>query len=449
MLLTTARRGAGKLPLLARGAAGRPRLARALSTTDGEGEGSAASSSSSSGRTRVGEFRSDTFTKPTPSMYIAMLDAEVGDDVYGEDPSVRGLERTAAGLLDKEAALFVPSATMANLVSVGAWCRRGDGLILGDESHIFYYEQGGASWLMGAVLHTLPNQADGTLRLTGKGSVRDAIEARAASKTDPHYASHGLVAIENTHNRCGGAVLPPAYVDDLGALCKENRLPLHVDGSRLFNAAAALGVPASRLVRGADSVTVCLSKGVGAPVGAVVVGSAEMVERARRLRKAVGGGMRQAGLLAAAGIVGLKEIVPKLASDHARAKSLARGLAAVPGVQIDVSRVQTNIMYFDLDAASLDVAHLRAKCAAAAAAGKAPLTVRIAGTELTVRVEDVVTPSMTTSGAFAALIATTHACKIGAYGDRRLRAVTHHQVSDGDVDRLIEGAQAASELLRK
>ena len=393
---------------------------------------------------RVGEFRSDTFTKPTPAMYMAMMDAAVGDDVYGEDPTVTGLERTAAGLLEKEAAVFVPTATMANLLAVGAHCARGEGVVLGDESHIFYYEQGGASGHMGAVFHTLPNLADGTLALAGgRGSVRHALESRAAWLGDVHLSRIGCVAIENTHNRMGGRILSPAYVDDLAALCAEfsggagagaGGVRVHCDGARLLNAAAASGHSAARLARGAESVSICLSKGLGAPLGALLVGGAETVRRARRLRKAVGGGMRQAGVIAAAGLVGLKEHAPLLAADHRRARAVYRGLASVPGVQVEAAPPETNILWFDLDPAVLDARRLDA---AAERELRAAVPRFAAG------------PPLTTAAAFAALVERSHRCKVATYGDARLRAVLHHQVSDDDVERLVEGARAAARALSK
>lgn len=391
---------------------------------------------------RVADFRSDTVTKPTAQMTIAMIDAQVGDDVYGEDPTVNELQSYTARLLGKEAALFVPSCTMANLLAVGSWIQRGDEVILGDESHIFYYEQGGVSWLMGGVFHTVPNAPNGELPLTGPRSVTAAIDSRGGGK-DPHYARPGLVAIEQTHNRCGGAVLSLGYLEELSALCKKHSLPLHMDGARLFNAAAVLGVPVSRVVAGCDSVSVCLSKGLGAPVGALVVGSRDMVARARRLRKAVGGGMRQAGVIAASGMVGLKEHVAKLPADHARAKSLARGLAAVPGVLLDPKAVPTNIVFFSLDTARLNVKHWAARVAAATAAGKKVEDPRTTGTDLT----HVVPATATTAEAFAALLHKCGAARIGAYGDSRLRAVTHHQVTDEDVEKFLDGAAVAASLL--
>jgi len=298
-------------------------------------------------------------------MYMAMMDAAVGDDVYSEDPTVTGLERTAAGMLDKEAAVFVPTATMANLLATGAHCARGETVVAGDESHLLFYEQGGASGHMGVAFSIIPNRADGTLALGGgRGSVRYALESRAAWRSDVHLSRVGCVAIENTHNRMGGKILSPGYVDDLAAVCAElgggGGVAVHCDGARLLNAAAASGHSAARLARGCDSVSICLSKGLGAPLGALLVGSAETVRRARRLRKAVGGGMRQAGVIAAAGLVGLKEHMPLLAADHARTRALWRGLAGVRGVLVDAAAPETNICYFDLDPAVLDARRLGA-----------------------------------------------------------------------------------------
>ncbi len=392
---------------------------------------------------RVADFRSDTVTKPTAQMTISMIDAQVGDDVYGEDPTVNELQRYCAKLCGKEAALFVPSCTMANLLSIGAWIQRGDEIILGDESHIFYYEQGGASALLGGVFHTLPNNDDGTLPLTGRRSVTSVLESRGGGK-DPHFARPGMVAIENTHNRCGGTVLQLDYIKQLSQICKDAKLPLHMDGARVFNAAAYLGVPIAKVVADVDSVSVCLSKGLGAPIGALVVGPKDFIARARRLRKVVGGGMRQAGVIAAAGMVGLKEHAGKLGADHAKAKSLARGLAAIPGVVIDPKKVPTNIAFFDLDRSKLSVKHWQARVAAASAASSRVVTGANGKLEIPV---DAVSETATTAEAFAALVLRCGQAKIGAYGDSRLRAVTHHQVSDDDVERLLEGATNAAFLL--
>lgn len=286
------------------------------------------------------DLRSDTVTRPTPAMRRAMAEAAVGDDVYGEDPTVNALEAHVAALLGKEAAVFVPSGTMGNLVSLLSHCQRGDEIILGDQAHIFLYEQGSAAAVGGIQPHTLPNQPDGALDLDQvAASIRDDNE---------HYSITRLIALENTQNRCGGRVLRPAYVDAIGALAQTHGLKLHVDGARLWNAAVALGAPPSRLVEPADSVSVCFSKGLGAPVGSAVAGPAAFVKRARRMRKQVGGGMRQAGILAAACVVALDTMVERLAEDHANAARLARGLAAIDGIGLDPAAVETNIVYFDL-----------------------------------------------------------------------------------------------------
>ncbi|AOU99312.1 threonine aldolase [Acidihalobacter yilgarnensis] len=294
------------------------------------------------------DLRSDTLTQPTEAMREAMARAEVGDDVYGEDPTVNALETLAAERLGKAAALFVPSGTLGNLISVLVHCGRGDEMILGADAHIFYYEQGGAAAFGGVQPRTLPNEVDGTLDLAH-------VEAAIREDND-HYPVTRLLALENTHNRCGGRVLGMDYMDAAAELAHARGLRLHVDGARIWNAAVALGVSPARLLAGADSVSACLSKGLSAPVGSVVAGDADFVRRARRLRKALGGGMRQAGVIAAAGIVALEEMVERLADDHANARRLAEGLAALDGVRIASSTVQTNLVYFDLTRPSPDAA---------------------------------------------------------------------------------------------
>jgi threonine aldolase len=294
---------------------------------------------------RVIDLRSDTVTKPTAAMRAAMEAAEVGDDVYGEDPTVNRLEAMVAEMLGMEAAVFVASGTMGNLISVLSHCGRGDEMILGDYAHIFRAEQGGGAALGGVHPHTVRNQADGTLDLK---DVAAAIRAY-----DPHNPITRLICLENTQNFCGGRPLPAEYMDAAGELAHERGLKLHVDGARLWNAAVALNVSPARLVKAADSVSVCLSKGLGAPVGSVVAGSAEFIEKARRNRKVVGGAMRQAGVLAAAGIVAVTEMVERLADDHANAKRLAEGLAQIDGIEIDPSTVETNIVFFVLTQAEM------------------------------------------------------------------------------------------------
>ncbi len=287
---------------------------------------------------RLVDLRSDTITKPTPAMRRAMAEAEVGDDVFGEDPTVNRLEEMAAERLGKEAGLFVVSGTMGNLVSLLAQCGRGDEVILGDQAHTFYYEQGGIAALGGIHPRPLPNQPDGTLDL-------DQIEA-AIRPDNVHFPRTRLIALENTHNRCFGSPLSVEYMRAVGALARRHGLKVHVDGARLFNAAVALGVEARELVADADSVTFCLSKGLAAPVGSIVCGTRAFIAEARRARKVLGGGMRQAGVLAAAGIVALTEMVDRLAEDHANARRLAEGLADMEGISIELDRVKTNILYF-------------------------------------------------------------------------------------------------------
>ena len=301
------------------------------------------------------DLRSDTVTRPTLAMREAMARAPVGDDVYGEDPTVNELERLAAERLGMDAALFVPSGTMGNLIAVLAHCARGDEMILGADAHIFYYEQGGAAALGGVQSRTLPNQADGTLDL-------DAVVA-AIRPDNVHYPVSRLLALENTHNRCGGRVLPVEYLDEAATLAQTHGLKLHVDGARIWNAAVALGVPAARLLRGVDSVSACLSKGLAAPVGSVLAGDADFIRRARRLRKAVGGGMRQAGVVAAAGIVALDAMTERLAEDHANARLLAEGLADLDGLALDVDAVQTNLVYFRLEDGAVDAPTMSAALA--------------------------------------------------------------------------------------
>jgi threonine aldolase len=287
---------------------------------------------------KVIDLRSDTITQPTSAMREAIASANVGDDVYGEDPTVNRLEMMAAERLGKEAAVLVTSGTQGNLAALLAHCQRGDEVILGDKSHTFLYEQGGMAALGGIMPHTLPNQPDGTLRLD---DIEGAIRAE-----NPHFPRTRLICLENTHNVCNGSPLTTAYTADVAEIARAHGLRVHVDGARLFNAAAALDVEVADLVRDVDSVTFCLSKGLCAPVGSVLCGDAAFIAEARRARKVLGGGMRQAGFIAAAGIVALEQIAPRLAEDHARAQRLAEGLAAIDG--IEVSPVHTNIVYFRL-----------------------------------------------------------------------------------------------------
>ncbi|MBU0512157.1 MAG: low-specificity L-threonine aldolase [Chloroflexi bacterium] len=337
------------------------------------------------------DLRSDTVTHPTPAMREAMAKAKVGDDVYGEDPTVNRLQEMSAAILGKEAGLFVPSGTMGNLAAVLAHCGRGDEVILGHLAHTFLYEAGGIAALGGVHPHTIPNQPDGTLVLD---------DIRAAIRPDnPHMPITRLITLENTHNRCGGATLSVEYTQAVGDLARRHGLSLHLDGARIFDAAAALGVEAAELTAPADSVTFCLSKGLCAPVGSVLCGSAEFIARAHRMRKQLGGGMRQAGILAAAGIVALEEIVPRLGEDHARARHLACGLAAIPGVILDPESPRTNMVYLTLgESIPLDAAQVASRL-----------------WEMGIRV--------------------------GAVGERRFRLVTHYWIDDAAIDKTVSAFQ--------
>ena len=286
------------------------------------------------------DLRSDTVTQPTPAMREAMAKADVGDDVYGEDSTVNQLQEMAAEMLGKEAGLFLPSGTMGNLISVLAHCGRGDEVILGNQAHIFRYEAGGISALGGVHSHQIPNQKDGTLLLE---DIEEAIRW-----DDPHEPITRLIALENTQNKCGGIVLPQEYLDKVGDFAKERGLAFHLDGARLFNAAAASTSSAKELASPFDSLTFCLSKGLSAPVGSVLCGSKEFITKAHRLRKQLGGGMRQAGILAAAGIVALEDMVDRLGEDHLQARKLAKGLAGVSGLVLDEGTPYTNMIFMSL-----------------------------------------------------------------------------------------------------
>jgi threonine aldolase len=337
------------------------------------------------------DLRSDTVTKPTPAMRRAMAEAVVGDDVYGEDPTVNHLQELAANILGKEAALFVASGTMGNLSCILAHCGRGDEMIVGDQAHIFHYEQGGSAALGGVHPRPLANLANGSLDL-------DQVES-AIRPDDAHAPVTRLIAVENTQNRCGGRVLTVEYMDAIGELAHRHSLLLHVDGARLWNAAVALGVPPARLVQHADSVTCCLSKGLAAPVGSVVAGSKAFIRKVHRARKALGGAMRQAGVIAAAGIVALDEMIERVAEDHANARLLAGELAKMDGIELDPTTIQTNIVYFGLQAGKLTPAQL--------------------------------------SGGLA-----EQGVLINPVGGLRLRAVTHYHISASDIERTLEAVES-------
>ncbi len=284
------------------------------------------------------DLRSDTVSHPTDEMREAMARAEVGDDVYHDDPTVNQLEADAAALLGKEAAVFVTSGTQGNLCALLAHCQRGESIIIGDTSHIFRYEQGGMAQLGGILPHTLPVQADGTMRLC---DLENAI-----NPDDEHKPVTRLVALENTHNMAGGVPISAAYTAEVADFARRNNLILHIDGARIFNAAAAFDVDVKSLVAGADSVTFCLSKGLCAPAGSILVGSKDFIRRARRARKVLGGSLRQAGVLAAAGLIALHKMRHRLAEDHRNAQLLAEGMSEIPGVALKSQN--TNFVFFAL-----------------------------------------------------------------------------------------------------
>ncbi|MCP4577352.1 MAG: low-specificity L-threonine aldolase [Deltaproteobacteria bacterium] len=332
------------------------------------------------------DLRSDTITLPTPAMRKAMAAAEVGDDVFGEDPTVRKLEALAAQRMGKEAALMVASGTMGNLVCQMAHCGRGDEMILGDKSHIFYYEQGGSAAVGGIHPRVVTNQPDGTLL------PEDILSAIRID--DVHFPVTRLIVLENTHNLCNGSPLPLSYMKQVREIAHGNGLKLHVDGARIFNAAVALGVSPADLSRPADSISFCLSKGLAAPVGSVVCGSEAFIARAHRIRKVLGGGMRQAGIIASAGIVALEQMVERLIEDHDNARHLAEGLVDVEGLSLgDPEKVRTNIVYMDL-------------------------TSGISSQEAVRKLEKA-------------------GVRVLSAGPHRLRAVTHYRITASDVDKTL------------
>jgi threonine aldolase len=334
------------------------------------------------------DFRSDTVTQPTPEMREAMARAEVGDDVFGDDPTVNRLQELAAEKMGKQDALFVPSGTMGNLAAILSHCQRGDEVIIGQRNHSYQHEAGGLSVVGGISSYQLKNQPDGSLL---PEDVEDAIRP-----DDPHDAITRLVCLENTHNNCGGTVQSPEYTRQVSRLAHNNGLKVHLDGARLFNAAAALGVPARELAEPVDSVTFCLSKGLCAPVGSVLCGDREFIRKAKRARKLLGGGMRQAGILAAAGIIALEKMVDRLAEDHERARKLADGLRQNDCILLDPGTPATNMIFFDL-------------------APHAKLSAR----QICDRLKPdgiLVTPS----------------------GERRFRLVTHYWIDDAAVDKVVD-----------
>ncbi|MDG1848029.1 MAG: low-specificity L-threonine aldolase [Candidatus Marinimicrobia bacterium] len=287
------------------------------------------------------DLRSDTVTLPTKEMREAILNAELGDDVFQEDPTINNLEKLAAKKFNKEAAIFLPSGTMANLVAVLTHCNRGDEVILGDQSHTFLYEAGGISSFGGVHSRQLKNHNDGTIHLN---DIKNAIR-----KKDVHFPPSRLICLENTHNRCFGMPLETNYVNEVVDIAKNNDMSVHVDGARIFNAAVATGSTVADLTKNVDSVSFCLSKGLSAPSGSLLCGDKNFIHRARFNRKALGGGMRQAGILAAAGVVAIDIMSAKIIEDHRNAKALAVGIAKIDGIIIETEKIKTNIIYFKLN----------------------------------------------------------------------------------------------------
>jgi threonine aldolase len=343
------------------------------------------------------DLRSDTVTQPTPAMREAMARAELGDDVYGEDPTVNRLERMAAEIVGMEAALFVPSGTMGNLAAMLTHCARGTKAFLGAQAHTYVYEAGGASALGGIVMTPIRNTDHGELDL-------DELREELERPPDAHFAQAGLVALENTHNLCAGAAVELSHMAAVADLARAHGLPVHLDGARIFNAALALETTPRDIAATADSVSFCLSKGLACPVGSLLCGSREFIGRARRMRKLLGGGMRQAGVIAVAGIVALETMIDRLVEDHLNARALAEGLGLVAGLNVRPVKRRTNMVVFEVD-------------------GGAPVAARFAA-------------GMKERGVIA-----------NVRGPSSFRAVTHHGISRRDIDRVVAAAaEAAGEV---
>lgn len=291
------------------------------------------------------DLRSDTVTTPTDKMRDAIRGAEVGDDVYQEDPTINRLEKLAADLLGKESALFVISGTQGNQIAVLSHTQRGDEVILEEHSHIFYYETGGLAAISGVQANTIKGH-------NGQMPISDISQAIRAY--DIHHPRTGLICLENTHAYSGGRVLPLSYMEELYGLSRKHEIPVHLDGARIFNAAIRLGVHAKEIAKYTDSVQFCLSKGLSAPIGSILVGTKEFIDEARKWRKMLGGGTRQAGIIGAAGIIALEEMVDRLQDDHLHAESLAEGLSIIEGIDVDVEAAETNIVMVSVKKLGID-----------------------------------------------------------------------------------------------
>ncbi|MCA9976659.1 MAG: low-specificity L-threonine aldolase [Anaerolineales bacterium] len=335
------------------------------------------------------DFRSDTVTWPTPAMRQAMANAAVGDDVYGEDPTVIQLESLAAAKTGKEAGLFVASGTMGNLIAILSHATRGEEAICGEDAHTYLWEAGGMASLGGVVPHPLPTDAIGRMDLA-------QIEASVRSD-NPHLPQSRLILVENSYGDKHGYPIPPDYFAAVRKIADRHNLAVHMDGARLFNAAVALNLSAVEITQHVDSVTFCLSKGLGSPVGSVLCGSSEFIHKARRMRKSLGGGMRQAGILAAAGIISLTELIERLADDHARAQQMAQGLVQIPGIIVAPDMVKTNMVFFGLS------------------------------DEVSLSTREIIEAMREKANIW-----------LGALGSRRFRAVTHYWIGDNEVELFLE-----------
>lgn len=340
------------------------------------------------------DLRSDTVTLPTEAMREAIARAELGDDVYGEDPTVNRLERIAADLTGKDAAMIVPSGTMGNLAAMLTHCPRGTKAFLGSQAHTYVYEAGGAAALGGIVMTPIDNAADGELDL-------DQLREELERPPDAHFALAALIALENTQNLCTGAAVELSHMAAVSEVAQRHGIPVHLDGARIFNAALALETDVKAITSYAESVSFCLSKGLACPVGSVLCGSVDFIARARRIRKALGGGMRQAGIIAAAGIVALDTMVDRLAEDHQNARALAQGLGLVAGINVRTIKNRTNMVVFDVEGGPQEAD----KFAAA------------------LRERDVL---------------------IGARGPSAFRAVTHYGITRDQIDRVVSAASEAA-----